>query len=84
MTGAARRPRNQETVGIFTKVTPEAKACVDRWSATANVRVWEILEALIFAAEKLEGPDGLPEGFGFEAQPALDVPVPTERGGAAA
>lgn len=84
MTGPARRPRNQASVGLFTKVTPEAKALVDRWASTANVNLWEILEALIFAAEKAEGSDGLPAGFGFEAQPTLDVPASAERGGAAA
>jgi hypothetical protein len=83
MTGPTRRPRNQATVGIFTKVTPEAKACVDRWASTANVNLWEILEALIFDAQKVEGPDGLPSGFGFVAQPTLDVSATAERGAAA-
>lgn len=84
MTGPTRRPRNQATVGLFAKVTPEAKAYVDRWSTTANVNLWEILEALIFEAAREEGPDGLPSGLGFEAQAALDVPAVAERGGAAA
>ena len=76
-TGPARRPRHQETVGLFVNVTPEAKQIVDRWASTAHVNLWEIVEALIFTAHRTEGPQGLPPELGF-SQPTLEMDVANE------
>ena len=83
-TTPARRPRNQETAGLFVQVAPEAKGLVDRWASTANANRWEIVEALIFEAHLREDPDGLPTGLGFTPQPQLEVSASSEGSAAAA
>lgn len=82
-TGPNRRPRNAQTAPLFVKVSPEAKDIVDRWARTANVNLWEVVEAAILQLHSTETDAGLPEMFPFDPQPTLDVD-PTERSAAAA
>jgi len=82
-TGPVRRPRNAEAVPLFVKVSPEAKAIADGWARTANVNLWEVVEAAILQLHSTETDAGLPERFPFDPQPTLDVD-PSERNATAA
>lgn len=76
-----RRPRGTPTVPLNVFILPEAKKRIDDVCALANLPIWAVVEAAIFAAET-DPETGIPVGWDLPDLRGTSLPGMSDGGGA--